>query len=650
MLTFGNYTAVFRRIYEMAMAPDSPMYERDVKRLDRQDDAAATRLFCAETLAYLSEHFPEYIGEIVYLFIFGELVDAYQNREISHAERIKMALRARYFLDAWEQFLNVAGCKPAQYFLSREAVDIARILVEGIIGLIIVHRDHVPGSFPLLPWFHSSEPCEHTFGDARKIVKDFAMLELIFMIPKLRVTMREAVVAGKSSDPKARAQGYSHTYYDNRGANLKNLAVCPSDAEIKAASELAAAEAEALISLLGLVPEQLHRKKAAPLPGIAAWYDDDDENTAHDEEFDDNDEIRPSDAEELQVLLDQQENAPIRSTRMEQEVMSLTCASIAVTADEHMRFQQMDEELADGILSEEYLALQEAMSELSTSEPLTLHGAASTLDLSPLVEQRRRHQTRQAEKCSRTKTSKTATAPDSEESIRRQILRKFHEILKEDQSRALGSTVERQARWNTGTTVAGNAANAAAAAATLAKGAATRRVKLFKDAKVPHFPLVSTGGISAFKKLAIGDFGIVWTETGLMIAQVQVMYSKGGGKNGKHNNIDDHTNLSGISHLGTQVYEPFNGRHFRAVTEATASLQTKQFRILAPLMFLCRLSAPPITTATGLEIAAADPDLFRDLSKNTALFDKVMKQSKSRKKTGEAAEEDFVVEDSTLGF
>ncbi|KAJ7441192.1 hypothetical protein B0H11DRAFT_2292476 [Mycena galericulata] len=157
-------------------------------------------------------------------------------------------------------------------------------------------------------------------------------------------------------------------------------------------------------------------------------------------------------------------------------------------------------------------------------------------------------------------------------------------------------------------------------------------------------------GISAFKKLAIGDFGIVRTETGLMIAQVQVMYSKGGGKNGKHNNIDDHTNLSGISHLGTQVYEPFNGRHFRAVTEATASLQTKQFRILAPLTFLCRLSAPPITTATGLELAPADLDLFRDLSKNTALSDKAMKQSKSRKKTGEAAEEDFVVEDTTLGF
>ena len=94
MLTFGNFTAIFRRIYLMAMAPDSPLYERDVNRaLDRQDDSAATRLFCAETLAYLSKNFPEYVGEIVYLFVFGELIDAYQNRKIPHAERIKVCTK-----------------------------------------------------------------------------------------------------------------------------------------------------------------------------------------------------------------------------------------------------------------------------------------------------------------------------------------------------------------------------------------------------------------------------------------------------------------------------------------------------------------------------------------------------------------------------
>lgn len=249
-----------------------------------------------------------------------------------------MALRARYFLDAWAQFLDVAGYKQSQYFLSREAVDIARILIEGIISLIIVHRDHVPDNFPLLPWFHSSEPCEHTFGNARKIVKDFTMLDFIFMIAKLRVTMRQAVLRAKSSDPKARAEGYSHTYYDNTGANLLNLAVYPSDTEIAPAAELAAAESDALISLLGLAPEQLHRKQAAAIPSIGAWYSDDaDGEPDEDEEFDDAQ--GPSDAEQLQALIDEQEraDAPMRSARVDREIMSLTCASIAVTVDEHMR-------------------------------------------------------------------------------------------------------------------------------------------------------------------------------------------------------------------------------------------------------------------------------------------------------------------------
>ncbi|KAJ7939920.1 hypothetical protein B0H13DRAFT_1586786 [Mycena leptocephala] len=31
MLTFGNFTAIFHRIYEMAMDPKSPMYKRDVE-------------------------------------------------------------------------------------------------------------------------------------------------------------------------------------------------------------------------------------------------------------------------------------------------------------------------------------------------------------------------------------------------------------------------------------------------------------------------------------------------------------------------------------------------------------------------------------------------------------------------------------------
>ncbi|KAJ6615753.1 hypothetical protein B0H10DRAFT_2220086 [Mycena sp. CBHHK59/15] len=429
-----------------------------------------------------------------------------------------------------------------------------------------------------------------------------------------------------------------------------------------------------LISLLGLVPEQLHRRQTAALPSIGAWYDDDVHGEDEDEEFDDTDELGPSDAEQLQAIIDEQErpDAPMRSARMDREIMSLTCASIAVTVDEHMRvqhFQEMDDELADEILGEEYLTVQEYIKEMAAAKAAArpdtvelvpvhipdepskpfgqgLYASVDVVDFSPLIQQRLQHQTKFAENCTRTKT--TRPAPDSKESIRRQLLRKFHEILKEDQARAPGTAVERQVRWSGSVNVgAGNAANAAAAASAVAKTAATRRAKLFKAAKIPHLPLISAGGVNTLSKLAVGDFGIIWMETGLQIAQVEVMYSKGGGKHGKHNNIDEHTNLSGLSYIGAQVYDPFLGSQFRAHTAATARLYTKQFRLLPPFTFLCHLSATPKKTEVGLELASADMALFRDLNKDIKSFDTAVKSSRSRKKVVEEEDEG---EDTTVSF
>ncbi|KAJ6459147.1 hypothetical protein C8R47DRAFT_1028273 [Mycena vitilis] len=459
LFTMGNYTAIFRRIFEMAMARNSPMYRRDVLRLDRQDDAAACRLFCAAVLEWLTENHPEHIGEIVYLFIFGELIDAYQSREITHKERIKLALRARYFLDAWAKYLQVAGYKQQQYFMSREAVDIAKFLIEGIISLIIVYRDHVPGVVPLLPWFHSSEPCEHTFADSRNIVKDFTFLDFIYMAPKLRVTMREAVLSGKASDEKWAAQGYKHTYFDTVGADIAKLATYPSDDEIKQASEEAAAECESVIALLGISPAQLYENRAAPLPGIGTWFSDepdDVEDTV--EDFDD--ELPDCDAEELQALIDAEErlDAPSRSVKADRELMSLTCASIAVSADDYMRiqeFQQVDEDLEEEILGEEFTTLRDTMASLAALPAVQLpsepskpfgHGTSTTfatLDFKALIRQRTAHQTREAAHSARVKTTadgddETDDIPVPKESTRRQILRKYHELLKEsDQTRAV---------------------------------------------------------------------------------------------------------------------------------------------------------------------------------------------------------------------
>src|ERR1700733_448180 len=108
-------------------------------------------------------------------------------------------------MDYWQSYLRSTGYSEKQYFLSCEATDIAQYLIDGLIGLVFVYQDHFNGTFPLLPWLHSSETCEHIFGEAHQIVKDFTMLDFFYMMMKLR---------GQSSDFKARANGYCHTYFD----------------------------------------------------------------------------------------------------------------------------------------------------------------------------------------------------------------------------------------------------------------------------------------------------------------------------------------------------------------------------------------------------------------------------------------------------
>lgn len=357
LLTFGNFTAIYNRIREIALEDDTPLYKRDVDKLDRQDDNAASRLFSSHVLQYLGDRHPDYVGEIVYLFVFGELIDAYQNRGISHTERLKLVLRSRYFLDAWATFVDHAGYKRTQYFLSREAADIARIIIEGYISLLLIHRDHVPNIFPLLPWLHSTEACEHAFGEARRIVKDFTFLDFIYMIPKLRIKIREAVLHAQGSDPRVRAAGYNHTYVDNTGINIPILSVYPSDVDIQDMAEQAAQEADSLIALLGLTPGQLHRiqerRSTAALPSITSWFhvpdnsdnlkdadsaslssliDDSDSDEFH------GDDENLSEAQELQNLLDHEENKKLsRTQKQEEQLLNLTCAAMAVVADDAMK-------------------------------------------------------------------------------------------------------------------------------------------------------------------------------------------------------------------------------------------------------------------------------------------------------------------------
>ncbi|KAF9780852.1 hypothetical protein BJ322DRAFT_1112246 [Thelephora terrestris] len=222
-LVLGNHLAMYSHVRDMAFnpLPGCPLYHRDVEKLDRQDDNSATRLFSAAVLDFAVNRFPDRLGLIVYLFVMGEVVDAYQSWTITHLERIKMVLRCRYLLRLWKCFLNAARYPKTRYYISREADDILDTLVDGLIGLVYVYRDHLGEQrYPLLPWLHSTEICEHVFAECRKLVKDFTHLDFLHMVPRLHIMIRAASLFSKGTDPKARAMGYSHSYLNPENAHI----------------------------------------------------------------------------------------------------------------------------------------------------------------------------------------------------------------------------------------------------------------------------------------------------------------------------------------------------------------------------------------------------------------------------------------------
>lgn len=253
LLVLGNHTTYYEEVRHMAGEKDTPLYWRDVDRLDRQDDRAAARLFSASFLEYcITQHGKTNVALPVYLFVFGELIDAYENRHIPHIDRIKMVLRMHFFKSIWKDFLRGAGYPETRYFISAAFDDIIDILIHGLIGLIYIYRDHLERPFPLLPWMHGSEANEHVFGLLRSLVTDFTMLDVIRLIPKLSVRLMAACRAKNVKvDFRRTAAGYSHTYFDADEIPLGILSEFPSDHEIAVAASSAFDEANALWDLLG---------------------------------------------------------------------------------------------------------------------------------------------------------------------------------------------------------------------------------------------------------------------------------------------------------------------------------------------------------------------------------------------------------------
>ncbi|PKK57765.1 hypothetical protein RhiirC2_790459 [Rhizophagus irregularis] len=221
------------------------MYKRDVIKLDRQDDNAAYRVFCSKNLAQVLDGekglSSEFRGLFVYLFVMGELLDSYLNRNITHYERIEMAMTAYFFLHLWKYHIETLSDLYPSYisisknFLAMQTFNIMISLVESLVLLIKIHRDYYK-NIPLLPWKHGTESCEHIFGISRQFRSDFNYLEILQMVPKINQYLRSV-----QSDnllfrkEKIVREGYDFNEYAEinlSNNNLECLRYWPSDIEI----------------------------------------------------------------------------------------------------------------------------------------------------------------------------------------------------------------------------------------------------------------------------------------------------------------------------------------------------------------------------------------------------------------------------------
>ncbi|OBZ65207.1 hypothetical protein A0H81_14796, partial [Grifola frondosa] len=533
LFPFGNHTAMYRRIRAIAFEKDSPLYHRDVDKIDRRDDNAASWLFSARCLRFLVEHHPEYLGEV-------------------------LVLSADHFVKMWRSYLTGAGYSSySRYFLSRPAVDITRILIEGLFALIMVYRDYCTGrdtTFPLRPWPHSSEACNHVFGQARQVVKVFTFMDFLSMVGKLRIKIRQVVLLVESSNSKARASA-------------------------------AFDEAESLVAHLGILPSQLHSADIViHLPNISSWFDGG--KDVDEDEDEEESQVDTGDAAELRHIDD--------------ERLTLTFAAVSTTVDDMIRTaalpdvdDEFEEVLAEGC-QQIYDSMAAALSSVDAWDaPEKPFGqgilSVNQFDFSFLVELREQHQTCEAA-----------------EGVRTSSIRAEKE---EQHDRGVGTGKERDIPWcesgsATQSGSAGNSRNAATVAASVAGAAVKRRLNIFTKAGVPSHLLHYIAGarVSPTMPLRIGQYAVIQVHEqigGITIGQVIGIY---------------------FSYVAVQVLEHVHGKQFLSIPSATSRFGPKQFALLPSTAFLSNLDHQPKVQGSVQIIKDIDVPLFRAIQTALKLF------------------------------
>ncbi|KAH6871091.1 hypothetical protein BKA70DRAFT_1489938 [Coprinopsis sp. MPI-PUGE-AT-0042] len=674
LLVLGNYVVIYEHFRRVSEA--GPARRTDAINNDRQDDSAAIRIYSASVLSWIVENYGRWSGTIIYLFIFGELIDAYQNRKIGHCERVKMAMRAYFFIEIWEQFLIKAGYDKRKHFISKEAADIMHYLIFGLIKLIIIYRDGAV-TYPLLPWLLSTEVCEHVFGILRQILPDFTILDFYFMVPKLLVRLRELELFQKFSTGKERTSGYTHSYHDCRDIDLAMLSLYPTDSEIEASTKEAFAEAVSLWTALGFVPTyEPGGTQNKDLPTVAAGETsftfvnltakDFDPSPCADAEGDvEIDVPLVSPAADIQVMFEELEDASVVSSKDADDINRLAFANVSLSIDDSMRIHELPEISAEDEASiamgqrtdlEEVAALSRDVAagviipDASTSPDAHLDEYLST-DFSQLVTLRKLHQRKQAESGIREKTPHFSV--DDPDQIKATSRAKIHKMLsakiKAMGDRGVSATIGRKLRWMPGrspqedaveaASKTGNSANAEEAAKTRVRKEMAKRAAAWKCLGSEIAPLLSTARVTVTSPLRASDadclyaYGFVFVGDKLYVGRVFTIYEKSGGKNGKHGWTQSVNTIAAASNIAVQLYEQWAGPTFRAIPTSLSSLSLFKFSLIPSAQYLTTLEKPPRIIREDIQIQNGDLEVFRKLLAKLSVIKDTLKALNSRKKS-----------------
>ncbi|KAJ7222308.1 hypothetical protein GGX14DRAFT_388124 [Mycena pura] len=256
-------------------------------------------------------------------------------------------------------------------------------------------------------------------------------------------------------------------------------------------------------------------------------------------------------------------------------------------------------------------------------------------DLASLVTLRRAHQTKHARVGVRnykpladpnapttTKVTSKAKPPPSEKQL---LAQRIQSVVRMVEARKVTTGLNRQAltartegdapveMTQTDVKAGGNAANAALSAEVRATAAIQRRCKLAQTLNCAS--VVAKAGISPL--LTPDDFVFVMERESILLGRVVTMYSKGGGKSGKHSWIPAATDIGKISYVVVQTYEHSAGRSFRRIHAASAPIGVSRFAHLSPGSVLVRIAdTVNINNANGIaEISSRTAVLLKDLQK-----------------------------------